>query len=100
MRKAELQGETLSDDSNSPELPKATRTEPVKQKRKTGSVTEERFAKILRLRPPYNLERAEENYRMLVRLEHPDANENSPESNSTTAELNEAIEFFRKSRGA
>lgn len=100
IRKAEQQGDSLSDHSNSPELPKATRAEPVKQKRKTGSVTEERFAKILRLRPPYDLESAEENYRMLVRLEHPDANENSAESNLATAELNEAIEFFRKSRSS
>ena len=99
IRKAEQQGETLSEQGSAPEPPKPTRTEPVRQKRKTGSATEERFAKILRLRRPYTLDGAEENYRMLIRLEHPDANDNSPESNAATAELNEAIEFFRKTRG-
>ena len=51
---------------------------------------------MLRLRPPYTLANAEENYRALIRLEHPDGHENSPESNAATADLNEAIEFFRE----
>ena len=104
MRKAEQQGETFSDDSGRPEQPKPTRTEPVKQKRKSAFAKEsmqgERFAKILRLRQPYTLEKAEENYRALVMLEHPDTHENSPESNAATVELNEAVEFFRKTLGS
>lgn len=103
-RAAEQQGDALSDDSPTPEPPKPTRTEPVNRERKradAGEVAEEqRFAKILRLRPPYALDKAEENFRALVKLEHPDAHENSPESNAATAELKEAIEFFRKRLGA
>ena len=82
------------------EPPKATRKEPVKKKRNAppseGTAPEARFAKILRLRPPYTLANAEENYRALIRLEHPDGHENSPESNAATADLNEAVEFFRE----
>ena len=82
------------------EPPKATRKEPVKKKRNAapseGTAPEDRFAKILRLRAPYTLANAEENYRALVRLEHPDGHENSAESNAATADLNEAVEFFRE----
>ena len=103
MKKAKEQGETLSDNELPVEPPKPTRTEPVKQKRNTAfaeeQAREERFAKILRLRPPYELEKAEEHYKTLVQLEHPDANQNSPESNAATAELNEAIAFFRDRLG-
>ena len=100
---AESQGESLSDTGKAATLPKATRQEPVKLKRNTGFAEEaaklERFAKLLRLRPPYTLEKAEENYKALVQLEHPDANDNSPESNAATAELNEAIAFVRDRLG-
>jgi hypothetical protein len=48
----------------------------------------------------YTLEKAEENYTALVQLEHLDANENSPESNAATAELNEAFAFFRDTLGS
>ena len=100
IQKAERQGEALSAERPAVEAPKPTRTEPVKQKRNTGTAeTEERFAKILHLRPPYLLEKAEANYRMLIQLEHPDAHGNSTESNAATAELNQAIEFFRKKLG-
>jgi curved DNA-binding protein CbpA len=34
-------------------------------------------------------------YRDRIRLTHPDTHDNSPESNARTAELNEAVEFFR-----
>src|SRR5437660_704450 len=84
-------------------LPKTAHTEPVKLKRNTGfaeeEAREERFAKLLRLRSPYTLDKAEEHYKALVQLEHPDANENSPESNAAAAELNEAIAFFRDRLG-
>lgn len=100
IRKAKDQGDALADEQHPAPAPKPTREEPVKRKRNTGTAAEAdpeaRFAKILRLRPPYTLANAEENYRALIRLEHPDTNENSPESNAAAAELNEAIEFFRE----
>lgn len=99
IRKVQQQGEALGDDRPAAEPPKATRTEPVKMKRNSAhaeeAAREVRFAKLLRLRAPYSIEKAEENYRTLIQLEHPDANENSPESNAATAELNEAIAYFR-----
>ncbi|MEA3207136.1 MAG: hypothetical protein QOE70_193 [Chthoniobacter sp.] len=99
IRKVQQQSETLSDDRPVAAPPKATRTEPVKMKRNTAhaeeAAREERFAKLLRILAPYSLHKAEENYKALVQLEHPDANENSPESNAATAELNDAIAFFR-----
>ena len=49
---------------------------------------------------PMPLKRAEENYRTLIRLEHPDSTgEDSPEANARAAELNEAVEFFRELLG-
>ena len=80
---------------------RATRKERVKRTRNTAdaeeTARERHFAEILRLRLPYALESAEENYRTLIRLEHPDATgEDSPEANARAAELNEAIEFFRE----
>jgi hypothetical protein len=98
IKKAKEQGETLSPEYQNPaQPPKAVRTEPVEMKRNFSVAAETdaetRFAKTLRLRPPYTLKKAEENYHALIRLEHPDGHENSPESNSATAELNEAIKF-------
>ena len=61
---------------------------------KTSSET--RFAEMLRLLPPYTLDKAEENFRTLIKLEHPDATSQSPEHNARAADLNDAIEFFRK----
>ena len=82
------------------EAPKATRKEPVKRKRNSVSAEEtareKRFLDLLRLREPYSLEKAEENYRTLIRLEHPDTGEDTPEANQRAADLNEAIEFVRK----
>jgi hypothetical protein len=93
------QSETISGDRPVAEPPKATRTEPVKMKRNTAhadeAAREERFAKLLRLHAPYAIEKAEENYKTLIQMEHPDTHENSPESNAAGAELNEAIAFFR-----
>lgn len=82
------------------ETPKATRKEGVKQPRNKAAAEEKakerRFAEALRLKPPYSIEKAEENYLTLIKLEHPDATTQSPESNARAAELNEAIEFFRE----
>jgi hypothetical protein len=84
--------------------PKATRKEQVRRKRNSAlaeeSARERHFAELLRLREPYSLETAEEHYRTLVRMEHPDANDGSPESTARTAELNEAVEFFREKLSA
>jgi hypothetical protein len=80
---------------------KATRKERVRRTRNTSdadeTARERHFAEILRLRAPYVMEKAEENYRTLIRMEHPDATgEDSPEANARAASLNEAIEFFRE----
>jgi hypothetical protein len=79
----------------------ATRKERVKRQRNTAGIDEtaqeQRYAGILRLRTPYSIETAEENYRALIRLEHPDATgKQSPEDNARAAELNDAIAFFRE----
>jgi hypothetical protein len=102
--KAKRQGETLSaDDQKLAPAPKAVRTEPVERKRKfTASAatdTEARFGKILRLRPPFNLAKAEENYRKLIAIEQSDTDENSQDGTDSVADLNEAIEFFREKFG-
>ncbi len=82
---------------NSPEAPKATRKARVKRERSSGGAERERrAAELLRLLPPYSLEKAEENYRAIVRMDHPDANDGSDESTERTAELNEAIGYFRE----
>jgi hypothetical protein len=103
MRKTEENCDAFSDDQTDATPPKPTRTEPKTLKRNTAhaeeAAREERFAKLLRLRAPYMLEKAEENYKTLVQMEHPDGHENSPESNAATAELNEALEFFRDRLG-
>lgn len=100
IRKAKEQGDALADEQPPAPAPKPTREEPVKRKRNTGTAAEAdpqtRFAKILRLHPPYTLAKAEENFRTLILLEHPDIHENSPESNTATADLTEAIKFFRE----
>ena len=101
VRKAKRQGENLSAEDQTPlPLPKPVRTEPVEMKRNSPAPakkdSETRFAEILLLRPPYTLEKAEKNFRKLIRLEHPDGHENSPESNAATVELKDAIEFFRE----
>jgi hypothetical protein len=96
---AKEQGETLPDSQIRAEAPKATRKEQVTRKRNAASAEESarerRFVELLRLRVPFTLEKAEENYRTLIALEHPDKHGSSPESTERTTELNEAIEFFR-----
>ena len=88
---------TRNDDTDKP---KSTRTGKKKYPRNVSgaedSAQERRYAELLRLLPPYSLEQAEENYRALIKLNHPDANSDSPESTTRAAELNEAIQYFRK----
>lgn len=62
-------------------------------------LAERRFAQVLRLMPPFTLEEAERNYRKLVKERHPDASENGEGSEAATAELNEAIAWFRAKAG-
>lgn len=104
IRDAEEQAGTLPDNHPTAEIPKPTRKAAVERQRDSRSADEtareRRFAELLRLRQPYSLDKAEENYVTLVRLEHPDTHKNSPESNARTAELNEAIEFFRQKLAA
>jgi hypothetical protein len=109
LRQAKRQKDIFDDATDTPEAPsatilgqeppKATRKEAVKRKRNPASAEEaareRRFVELLRLRQPYTLEKAEENYLTLIKLEHPDATDQSPESNARAAELNEAIDFFR-----
>lgn len=56
---------------------------------------ERKFAEALRLLPPYSLAQAEQNYRVLIKDCHPDANDQSEDSNERAAALNEALEYFR-----
>ena len=48
-----------------------------------------RSAEVLRLFPPYSLLDAEENYRRLIKLYHPDSGDNP--DGAAAAEINEAI---------
>lgn len=59
---------------------------------------EHRHAEVLRLMPPYSLEQAEANYRALSKITHPDATLQSAGSTERMAELNAAIEHFRRSK--
>lgn len=58
---------------------------------------ESRFAELLRLMPPYSLGQAEANYRALMKMHHPDPNNASTDGAAKAAELNDAIEHFRRS---
>ena len=111
IRQTKRQKDIFDDASDTPDAPsttipgqdapKPTRKERVKRARNTVAADEtereKRFAKLLRLREPYTLDAAEENYRTLIRLEHPDASGDTPEHTARAAELNQAIEFFRES---
>ena len=55
---------------------------------------EQRFAEVLRLMPPYDLQQAEQNYRALIKSCHPDKVD-AAENAVRAAELNDAIEFIR-----
>jgi hypothetical protein len=97
-------GETVephsATESHNSEPPKATRKAPVKRGRSAAATAEaereRRAAELLRLLPPYSLEKAEENYHALIKTDHPDANDGTPESTAMSAELNEAIAYFRE----
>lgn len=58
-----------------------------------------RFMEILRLLPPYSLEDAERNFRILIKEAHPDQAGESSEAGLRTRELTEAIEYFRAKLG-
>jgi hypothetical protein len=93
-------GDTVEPPSANPiqqEPPKASRKARVKRQRSADQDLdhERRFAELLRLLPPYTLAAAE-HYRALIKAEHPDANDGTPESTTKSGELNEAIEFFRE----
>ncbi len=85
------------------EMPKGTRKGRAKRPRNFTRGDEEaetrHAADLLRMVPPYSLEKAEANYHGLIKLEHPDAQQGTEESNARTAELNGAIEYFRAKSG-
>jgi len=96
---AEERGEALGSDQPEPEAPQAARVAGQTMKRNVVLTEEEkrarRLAELLGITEPYDIEEAESNYRDRIQLIHPDTHGNSPESNRRTADLNEAIEFFR-----
>lgn len=102
MGDAREQGEMMREDEPAAsEAPKATRKAWVKRQRSATSSAaeaekERRCAELLRLLLPYRLEQAEENYRLLIKAEHPDTHNGSAESTSLAIELNEAVEYFRE----
>ena len=100
---AEDRGEALGGGQPSPKAPKAARVAEPTMKRNVVLTREEekaiRLAKILALTEPYDLDEAEANYRERIQLTQPDTHGNSAENTERSAELNEAIEFFRKKLG-
>lgn len=83
------------------EAPKPVAKEKVRRARVGGpsaadELAEHRFAQVLRLMPPYTLEDAERHYRQLVKEHHPDVSSDGKTSETTAAELNEAIAWFRR----
>ena len=62
-------------------------------------IKERQFEQVLRLLRPYSLEDAEQNYRKLIKQYHPDPNQAEPENTVLSAELNEAIAYFRAKLG-
>jgi hypothetical protein len=100
---AEERGEALGGSQAKPETPQAARVASQTMKRNAALSDEEararRFAQVLGIAEPYDLEEAETNYRNRIRHTHLDTRDDSPESNARTAELNEAIEFFREKLG-
>jgi hypothetical protein len=89
----------LGDEHGTAEAPQAARVGRQTMKRTVVLSEEEarakRFADLLGIAEPYGLEEAEDNYRDRIRQHHPDSHDNSSESNLLSADLNEAIEFFR-----
>lgn len=87
-----------------PEARQATRTAAEDTPRNVVLTEEEaravRFAKVLGITVPYDLDEAETNFRERIQLNHPDTHGTSPENHERSLELNEAIEFFRKTLAA
>ncbi|MBX7210415.1 MAG: hypothetical protein K1X78_19040 [Verrucomicrobiaceae bacterium] len=77
-------------------LGRKARAKRVRAAGEAGEGDERKFAEALRLLPPYSLAQAEQNYRVLIKDCHPDANDQSEESNERAATLNEALEHFRR----
>lgn len=96
---AELDKE-LGGSQTKAEAPEPTRTGKQTMKRTVVLSPEEerelRFADILGIAEPHDLEEAEANFRERIQLTHPDTHGNSPETHGRSVNLNEAIEFFRK----
>jgi hypothetical protein len=61
------------------------------------SAKELRYAEILRLMPPYDLEQAEKNYRALSETHQPHSGTATTEK---SAQLIEALEYFRRAQGS
>ncbi|MBL9144957.1 MAG: hypothetical protein JNM99_14850 [Verrucomicrobiaceae bacterium] len=80
--------------------PNATGRKPREKRQRattaSGQSDEElRFAEVLRLLPPYDLQQAEQNYCALMKSCRPDPNDESARNGQRVAELHDAIEFFR-----
>ena len=94
---------TLPNSSSSPARPiRSTRKPRTRRQRNQSSevdLQQNRFAEILRLMPPYTLEDAERNFRILIKETHPDQAGESPEAELRTRELTEAVEYFRAKLG-
>ena len=97
---AEKLDEGLGRSRKKVEAPEPTRTGKQTMKRTVVLSPEEerelRFADILGIAEPHDLEEAETNFRERIQLTHPDTHGNSPENHARSVDLNEAIEFFRK----
>ena len=99
-KKAQEQGNQLHAGKTKPEVPEGTRTGEQTMKRTVVLSEEEqkaiRFAAVLGITEPYDLEEAEANYRERIQTTHPDTHSNSPESLRHSMDLGEALEFFRQ----
>ena len=98
--KAKEQGNQLGGGKTTPEAPDATRTGEQTMKRTVVLSEEEqkaiRFAAVLGITEPYDLEEAEANYLERIQTTHPDTHGNLPESQRHSTDLGEALEFFRQ----
>ena len=97
---AEELDKELGGNQTAPEAPQPARTGKQTMKR-TVVLTEEearalRFAAVLGITEPYDLEEVEANYRERIQTTHPDTHSSSPESHRHSTDLGEALEFFRK----
>ena len=97
---AEELDKELGGNQTAPEAPQAARVGEQTMKRTVVLSEEEeralRFAAVLGITEPYDLEEVEANYRERIQTTHPDTHSNSPESHRHSTDLGEALEFFRK----